>query len=304
MTRRLMLFALFAALAVWPALAPAQELPAAPGAEPKRNLFQEWRDKLNKPKEPPPVDELFKQAEENYNGRETVWGKLVRKTAGEDSKLYKKGWLIKRKNETRALEQYQQIVDNYPFSKHAAIAQLRVADCNYALENWEEARINYELFLKLYPKSPEVPGAMLRLGNCHYEQMQKPGRDQDQTNQAVLTYTDLLARFPEAPEAAEAKTKLTECRTLQARHELIVADFYFKRKDYWAAAARYRGVWQVFSGLGFDARSQFMEGSCYESLGKTDRATELYNQASAQTDDPDYVGKAKARIEALRGTAP
>ena len=307
MMKNLFLLLMFLFALALPAAASAQPLPTSPAAPgpSDQNLLQEWRDRFKKEKAPPPVDELFKQAEANFNGKETVWGAMVRKTAGKESKLYQKGWGITRKNESRALEQYQQLVDNYPFSKYSAIAQLRVADCNFALKNWEEARINYELFLKLHPKRPEVPFAMLRQGLCHFQQMEKPGRDQDATSQAAAVFTDLIARYPGTPEATEAADKLKECRTRLAKHELLVADFYFKRKDFWAAAARYRGVWQGYSGLGFDARSQFMEGSCYEGLGKTDLATNLYNQAVAQTDSDEYVRKARERLAVLsRGKTP
>ena len=310
MMRKILLITLF--LLALPVVAPAQFQPGAPagpgepqgpGAPADRNVFQDLRDRYKKTKEPPPVDQLFKEAEENYHGKETLLGALVRHIAGKDSTLYKKGKGIIRKNESKALEQYQQLVDSYPFSKYAPTAQLRVADCNYALEKWEEARINYELFLKLHPKSPDVAYALLRQGLCHYKQMLKPGRDQDETIQAAAVFAEVLLRYPGTPEATEAGTKLAECRTRLAKHDLIVADFYFKRKDFWAAAARYRGVWQGYSGLGFDARAQFMEGSCYEGLGKTELATNLYTLAAAQS-DAEYSSKARQRLEGLKGKSP
>ena len=285
---------LAAAIFFLPALAVPQE------AVPKGNVLSRIKERLSpKEKKLPPAEEVFKQAEELYNGRETWIGKLVRKTAGEDSKLYQKGYGIKRKNETKAVELYQQVVDNYPFSKYAPIASLRLADCQYALENYEEARLYYEQFLKAHPKSEEAPYALFREGMCHYQQMLKVGRDPDETRQTAAIFSDFLARYPQDPRASEATEKLRECRDRLAKYELMVADFYFRHREYWAAAARYRGVWQIYSGLGYDGKAMFQEAACYQSVGKLDRAAALYNKLIETWPNDEYAAKARLRIDAI-----
>jgi outer membrane protein assembly factor BamD len=269
-------------------------------AVPQENAFSRIKAKLShKEKKLPPAEEVFQRAEELYNGKETWLGKLVRKTAGEDSKLYKTGHGIKRKNEAKAAELYQQVVDNYPFSKYAPIASLRLADCQYALENYEEARLYYEQFLKAHPQSEDAPYALFRDGMCHYQQKAKVGRDPDETRQAAAIFTDFLARYPQDPRASEATEKLRDCRDRLAKYELLVADFYFHHREYWAAAARYRGVWQVYSGLGYDGRAMFQEAVCYQSMGKLDRAVPLYNKLIETWPNDEYAAKARERIDAI-----
>lgn len=249
----------------------------------------------------PPVEEVYSEAQRFYSGRETLWGKRVRKTRGEDSRAYQNWPLIRKKNYPRALELFQEVVDNYPFSRYAPVAELRIADCHFHMEDYIEAALLYDLFVKMHPKREEVPYALYHQGMCHYNLMRKPSRDQDETRDTYAIFRELVAGFPEDPNAADAGVKMVECRQRLARHELLVADFYFKRREYWAAAARYRGVWQGYSELEFTDMAMFMEASCYEELGKAARARALYGRLIESFPESNYTSKAKGKKAALAG---
>ena len=271
---------------------------AALGEEKSR--WEKFRGNFSDEKEVPPEDELFAEAEAYFYGRETWFGRLVKKTRGEDSKAYQEWRGIKRKNMSRAQELYQMFADNYRFSARAPIAELRSADCAFHLDNYEEASILYRQFRLLHPRRPEAPYALFMEANCHYERMLKPGRDQTETQKAAALYQELLKSHPGSPHEEEARTKLDECRTRLAEHEFIVADFYFKRKEYWAAAARYRGVQKNYSDLGFGDKAMFQEAACYEALGKTEMARALYDKTAASFPESDHGKKAREKVDQLR----
>ncbi len=246
-----------------------------------------------KEKEPPPVEILFALAESHYSGKETWYGKSIRKIYGPNGWAYKNFWWVRRKDYTRALELFQTVVDKYPFSRFAPKAELRMADCQFELDNLEEAAVLYDMFIKLHPRREEVPYAIYKNGVCHYERMLKPYRDQEETRLAAEAFSDLLARFPNSPYANKAKGPLDESRTRLAKHEMIVGKFYYRNRDYWAAAARYRGVWRDYPGLGFDEEAMFMEASCYDELGKRERAIPLYEKIIQTFPGGDYAAKSK-----------
>jgi outer membrane protein assembly factor BamD len=86
-----------------------------------------------------------------------------------------------------------------------------------------------------------------------------------------------------------------------AQHELLIAQFYFKKREYWAAAARYHGLWQSYPGQAMNDEAMYMEATCYEKLGKNDLAKPVYQQAAEVFPESDYGRKSAERLKALGG---
>ena len=55
-----------------------------------------------------------------------------------------------------AIEDFQQLRDWYPFSKYATLAELKIADAHYQLEQYEEAIFAYEEFEKLHARNQAI----------------------------------------------------------------------------------------------------------------------------------------------------
>ena len=282
-------------------LAPAASFARSDSDGEKKGFWVKLREAFDeKEEELPPVEDLFEQAEEYYNGHETWYGRMVRKTWGEESGAYQLPGVVVE-NYTKALELYRKVVDNYPFSSQAVISELRVADCHYKLEQYPEAVVWYEQFTKRHPNHEQVPYATYHQGMCYYEQKLKPGRDQSNTRQAVSTFEYLIDTYPSSEFTEEARPKLSESLKTLAEHELLIADFYFRKGDFWAAAARYRGIYLNIPGTGFDAQAMFQEAECYNGLGKTDLALDMYSEVISYHADSEYAEKAKEELAALEG---
>ena len=65
---------------------------------------------------------------------------------------------------TIAIEHFQQLKDWYPFSKYAILAELKIADSQYHLKNYEEAIFAYEEFEKLHPRNEAIPYVIYQIG--------------------------------------------------------------------------------------------------------------------------------------------
>jgi outer membrane protein assembly factor BamD len=175
-----------------------------------------------------------------------------------------------------AIDKFQDIIDNYPYSEYAVLAELRIADAHFAQSRWEEALGYYRDFAQLHPDHEKVPYTMLRTALCHERQSEKAVRDQTQTREAVAALDQLILRYPNAPETAEAEALWKKLRRKLARQALNVGDFYFAREEYQSAANRYRSVIDEFPGLGLDADALYKLGLAYSRMNRDDDARELF----------------------------
>jgi len=141
-----------------------------------------------------------------------------------------------------AIQTFQDIIDNYPYSEQATLAQLAIADAYYRSEKYEEAVSYYKDFVELHPEHRLAPYAMFQTGMSYYQQSRDAQRDQTATREALAHFDRLLARHPHAEQAAEAEEKWRELRTRLGQHTMNVANYYFDRDEYPSAAERYREI--------------------------------------------------------------
>jgi outer membrane protein assembly factor BamD len=175
-----------------------------------------------------------------------------------------------------AIDKFQDIIDNYPYSEYAVLAELRIADAHFAQQRWDEALNYYRDFAQLHPDHEKVPYTMLRTALCHERQSEKSVRDQTQTREAVAALDQLILYYPNAAETAEAEELWKKLRRKLAKQALTVGDFYFEREEYQSAANRYRSVIDEFPGLGLDADALYKLGLAYSRMNRDDDARELF----------------------------
>jgi len=175
-----------------------------------------------------------------------------------------------------AIEVYQDIIDNYPYSEQAVLAQLAIADAYYKSEKYDEAVSYYKDFVELHPEHRQVPYAMFQSGMSFYKQSKDPQRDQTATREALAQFDRLLARFPHSQQAAEADGIWRELRTRLGEHTMGVADYYFDQDEYASAAERYRQLLDEFPGLGLDAEALYKLGVCYTRMNRADDAQKIF----------------------------
>jgi len=177
---------------------------------------------------------------------------------------------------SKAIDIFQAIIDNYPYSDFAVKAELRIADSYFEDKRYEEALSYYRDFSDLHPQHEQVPYTILRSALCHYNQVEAINRDQTATREALRFLEELIDRFPYSSEAGEGEILLRELRTRLARSMLATGDFYLKRDEFQAAAERYRTLLDTYPGLGSDAEALFKLGVCYENMKREDEALRLF----------------------------
>ncbi len=195
-----------------------------------------------------------------------------------------------------AIETFQSIIDNYPFSEFEEKAQLKIADAYFEDKRYEEALAYYQEFADQHSTDPRAPGAMLRAAQCHYEQIESIDRDQNAARQATKALEALVQQHPYAEETRQAEEMLVEIRTRLARNMLHIADFYLERDHWQSAASRYRRVLDEYPGLGLDARALYRLGLCLENMKRDDEALRLYHVVVENYADTPSARSARARI--------
>lgn len=150
----------------------------------------------------------------------------------------------------RANESFQQLKDWYPFSKYAILAELKLADGHYRLEEYEEAIYAYEEFESLHPRNEAVPYVIYQIGSCYGAQMNSIDRDQTAVRKALDTDRRLVRMFPDDPYAEKARERIKTCQRNLAEHEFYVGMFYFKGEHYEPALNRFKSVLSDYPDVG------------------------------------------------------
>ncbi|MFP6656206.1 MAG: outer membrane protein assembly factor BamD [Myxococcota bacterium] len=199
-------------------------------------------------------------------------------------------------NYNQAIETFQAIIDNYPYSDYEQKALLKIADSYFDDHRFEEALAYYQDFADLHPANSKVPYTLLRIAQCHLNQIESIDRDQTATNHATDALATLMQKYPYSLETRKAEELMVELRTQLALNMLHVADFYRDRTHWQSAAVRYRRVLDEFPGLGIDARALFRLGLCLENMRREDEALRLYHVVVENYAASPSASRARSRI--------
>lgn len=138
-----------------------------------------------------------------------------------------------------AVKAYTDLKDWYPFSKYAILAELKIADAHYHLEEYDEAILSYEDFEKMHPRNEAVPYVIYQEGLCWFNQIDTIDRDYTPAKNSMAQFNRLSEQYPGSEFAQKAKKNIQTCLDNISGHELYVANFYFKTEKYKAALKRY-----------------------------------------------------------------
>lgn len=145
-----------------------------------------------------------------------------------------------------AKSSFQSLRDTYPLGPYAEFAELKIADCDFEVKDYEGAAARYDEFLKNRPSSPSASYAMLRLGRSQQFINKGIGRDSASLERALQTYTRLLEQHPSSVYARPAAAYKNQVMTRLAAQDRMIMDFYREQgqqKAYEARKAAYDAKW-------------------------------------------------------------
>ena len=69
-----------------------------------------------------------------------------------------------------AIDSFQAIIDNYPYSQYAVLAELKIADAYFEDSKYEEALSYYRDFADLHPQHEKLPYTLYQSALSYYRQ--------------------------------------------------------------------------------------------------------------------------------------
>jgi outer membrane protein assembly factor BamD len=140
----------------------------------------------------------------------------------------------------KALEFFESILSNAPYSDYAPLSLMNIARGHQKLGNTESAIDALDRLINSYGQSLLAPDAYLKLAQTHASLVDGPHYDQGATKESITYFTDFMLLFPGDGNVGVAEKGLDGMKTMLAESKIRMADFYFyKRSNFKAAKVFY-----------------------------------------------------------------
>ncbi|KAB2832283.1 MAG: outer membrane protein assembly factor BamD [Candidatus Brocadia sp.] len=149
-------------------------------------------------------------------------------------------------NESAAIGVFEKIIEKHPLGPVAPDAQIKIADCYFKLNQYEESLDAYEKFLENYPKSEWVPYVQYQipLTKVYHEKQQE--RNYGLLISAREGFEEYLVSNPHGIYTEDAKKMIQEIRIIEAEREYNIGEFYLRQKKPVSAAMYFEYVKEDF----------------------------------------------------------
>lgn len=203
-----------------------------------------------------------------------------------------------------AIDQFHELLDQYPFSPHSEEAELRIAQAQYLSGNYPEAIVAFSDFQRRHPTSPNLPLVGYELGMCYAQQMGTVDRDQSAAQSAQAYFLTVSRQYPDSPFAELAREQLARCRESLANHELYIASFYTGRHNDKAAEIRLMTLAAQYGDTNAAADALLRLGKLYQGEHNTRDAALAYEALTQLQPRSPEAGTARHALASLAKVEP
>src|SRR5579863_4297336 len=198
-----------------------------------------------------------------------------------------------------AIENYQQVIDKFPFSPYAEDAEMKIGLAYYQQKDYAEAIGALDDFQRMHPTSKNLELVTYYIGLSYYDQIGREDQDQGKTAAALKRFQELEQRFPEGDFAALAHDKVLVCREMLARNQMIVGNYYYKRANFRAAESRFAELLQKYPETPVAPDALFELGVSLEKEGKRYSAAQAFAAVKKHFPDSNYAKRAQIELAKL-----
>ena len=145
-------------------------------------------------------------------------------------------FLIKFHNYDAAIQYFETIVGNAPYSEYAPKSLMRVAIMHRTQGDQPKAIDALDRLINFYSNNEIAPEAYLALADTFSSMVAGPDYDQGATREAISYYHDFLILFPNSDLITEGEEKLADMQDVHAQSKFIIGEYYFKRRSNYRAA--------------------------------------------------------------------
>jgi len=157
----------------------------------------------------------------------------------------------------KAIEYFETILINAPYSDYAPLSLMNIARGHQKLGNIENAIDALDRMINNYSQSLLAPDAYLKLAQTHASLVDGPYYDQASTKESITYFTDFMLLFPGDGNIGSAEKGLDGMKTMLAESKMKIADFYFhKRSNFKAARVFYNEAITAYPESAIAARAK------------------------------------------------
>ena len=159
-----------------------------------------------------------------------------------------------------------------PQSDWAAKSALMTGYCYYSINFYNDAIINLQRFVKIYPASKDLDYAHYLIAISYYEQILDEKKDIEPLLKSKEKINFFLNNYPETDYAIDLKYKLELVINQLAAKEISIARYYIKNEKWIAAINRLKVIVEDYDNTIFIEEALFRLVEIYYKLGLEDEA--------------------------------
>ena len=208
-------------------------------------------------------------------------------------------------NYTRATKLFEQLESRFPYGRYAQQAILESAYANWRANETAAAIAGADRFIRTYPNHPNVDYAFYLKGLVHFREDQGilgyvyeldlAERDPKEMRASFAAFKELTQRFPESQYYQDSVARMRYLTNAMGTYEVNVANYYYRRGAYVAAANRAQGALVNFPETPANEKALDLLRNSYEKLGLTQLSEDPQNILAKTFPESRYVTGASDR---------
>ncbi|HVR21243.1 MAG TPA: outer membrane protein assembly factor BamD [Polyangiaceae bacterium] len=213
---------------------------------------------------------------------------------------------LESENWEGATEVFNELRRKYSYSRYARLAELRLADGDYAQEKYAEAISAYKAFSHDYPNDPETPYARYRVASAQFDSVSQSAlmppleeRDLAFVNDALKTINEYQSDYAKSPHHRDLAYMKAVVMGLLARHELYVARFYLAESNFKAALVRCEYALKTFEKSGLEPEALVLLGEVRMKEKERKKAREAFQKVLSDYPSSPFVLPARRFLAVL-----
>lgn len=180
--------------------------------------------------------------------------------------------LILKGNYSSSVLVFEKLERQHPYSEWALRSQIMSTFALYKARRYDDTILSAERFIQLHPSSEEISYIYYLIGLSYYQQIVDIKRDQANAKLAMLSFEQLIEKFPASDYALDAKLKMDLVLAQLAGKEMEVGRYYLKRGENLAAINRFLFVTKNYETTHYIPEALHRLTEAYLSLGLFEEA--------------------------------
>jgi len=141
-----------------------------------------------------------------------------------------------------AIEIYQKIISNAPYSKWAPLSQYKIGVVLKAVERFGEAKKEFQKVIAEYPESEWAESAKFQIAFSASKASLASDYDQELTKEAKERFERFIQTHPDIDLSEDAQEIIGELENKEAEKDFNIAQFYEKQREFNSATMYYESI--------------------------------------------------------------